>query len=363
MKNIIFKIFTLFAIISTLQSCNEEIDLIGDFTETAVVYGILDQSDSVHMIKITRAFIGPGDAIQIANNPDSSYFNSVDATVTEYINDVATRTWSLTDTTILNKDTIGIFYAPEQKVYHFNTTMNDPLLGYATYKLDININNGEFYVSGETEMVSGISTNTDGTTYSFKFAQNVGDYKSTTVGVNVGSSYRLNTRLEVHYDEFIGLNSTPNSFTWNLGEVDVQPSSNKVFVANGQSFYDLFATACSTGDPNIEKRNITGITMTVIGGAEDLYNYILVNQPSSSIAQTKPTYTNLTATGGHNIIGVFTSRYTYSVYHPYTAPSQFVRCIDKQSARELCVGSYTNSYFFCSQHSVDIAGGETWACN
>ena len=73
--------------------------------------------------------------------------------------------------------------------------------------------------------------------------------------------------------------------------------------------------------------------------------------------------TNLTATGGHNIIGVFTSRYTYSVYHPYTAPSQFVRCIDKQSARELCVGSYTNSYFFCSQHSVDIAGGETWACN
>ena len=362
MKNTFFKIFTLIAIIFTLQSCNEEINLIGEFDETAVVYGILDQSDSVHMIKITRAFIGPGDALSIANNPDSSYFQNVDATIIEKINGVPARSWSLTDTTILNKDTIGIFYAPEQKVYCFYTPSNDPLLGNATYHLEIDINNGEFQVSGETEMVSGISTNTDGTTYSFKFYQN-GDYKTTTIGVNVGTSYRLNTKLEIHYDEFIGLASTPNSFTWNLGEADVQPGSNKTFVANGNSFYDLFGTACSTGDPSIDKRNITGITMTAVGGAEDLYNYILVNQPSSSVAQTKPTYTNLVATNDHNVIGVFTSRLTYSVYHPFTAASQFVRCLDKQSTQELCVGVYTNPYFFCSQHSVDIAGGETWACN
>lgn len=363
MKNIIFKIFTLFAIISTLQSCNEDIDLIGDFTETAVVYGILDQSDSVHLIKITRAFIGPGDAIQIASNPDSSYFNSVNATVKEVINGVVTRTWILTDTTILNKDTIGIFYAPEQKVYHFNTPMNDPLLGHAIYRLDIDINNGEFNISGETPMVDDITVpSVFSTTFSYKFYQN-SEPKTQNVSVNVGTSYRVNARLQIHYDDFVGPTSTPNSFTWNLGEADVQPETSKIFAANGATFYELIGTACSTGDPSIDKRNISGITLTVVGGAEHLYNYILVNQPSSTIAQTKPTYTNLSATNDHDIIGVFTSRLTYSIYHPMVHPSIFVRCIDVNSTQQLCIGSETNPYFFCSQHLGDIANGQSWACN
>ncbi|TAF89039.1 MAG: hypothetical protein EAZ48_01940, partial [Flavobacteriia bacterium] len=57
-----------------LSSCEEDIILDGDFVETAVVYGLLDQADSIHMIKITRAFIGPGSALDIAQIPDSSYF-------------------------------------------------------------------------------------------------------------------------------------------------------------------------------------------------------------------------------------------------------------------------------------------------
>ena len=37
-----------------LNSCNEKIKLIGDFVETAVVYGLLDQADSLHFIKIIK---------------------------------------------------------------------------------------------------------------------------------------------------------------------------------------------------------------------------------------------------------------------------------------------------------------------
>ncbi|NDB35276.1 MAG: hypothetical protein EB023_08010, partial [Flavobacteriia bacterium] len=46
-----------------LSACNEKIDLVGDFKETAVVYGLLDHADSLHYIKITRAFLGPGNAV------------------------------------------------------------------------------------------------------------------------------------------------------------------------------------------------------------------------------------------------------------------------------------------------------------
>ena len=37
--------FIIFILILTsfLQSCNEDVDLIGDFEETAVIYGLLDK--------------------------------------------------------------------------------------------------------------------------------------------------------------------------------------------------------------------------------------------------------------------------------------------------------------------------------
>ena len=66
---------------TVLISCNEKINYIGEFKETAVVYGLLDHADSIHYVKINRAFIGPGNAIDIAQIPDSNYFSQVDATV------------------------------------------------------------------------------------------------------------------------------------------------------------------------------------------------------------------------------------------------------------------------------------------
>ena len=57
------KTFGLLAsIVFFLFSCKEEIELTGNFKETAVVYALLDASESTHMMKITRAFIGPGNS-------------------------------------------------------------------------------------------------------------------------------------------------------------------------------------------------------------------------------------------------------------------------------------------------------------
>ena len=44
----------LFLVLFSFNSCKEDIELVGDFKETAVIYGLLDQSDSTHIIKINR---------------------------------------------------------------------------------------------------------------------------------------------------------------------------------------------------------------------------------------------------------------------------------------------------------------------
>lgn len=375
MKNYILGIFSIAVIALSLQSCKEEIQLAGDFQETAVVYGLIDQSDSIHMIKITRAFIGPGNSLEIATNPDSNYFQSVQGTVTERVGGIVGRTWTLFDTIILNKDENGIFYAPEQKLYSFYThgmdnsdsPTGEALLDNATYTLDLDINNGDFTVTGETEIVSGVYTSHDQTTTHFQFAEGAGitgEFKTTGLTVYPNNAKIVETILVAEYEEFIGGNSIGfKSFEWNLGNREINLGGNETFTMNGQSFYENMALSCSSSDPLVDKRNFTSLTVKVVGGSDELNNYIIVNQPSSSIAQSKPSYTNLsTSDEDHQVVGIFSSRYTHKKRLMFIDVSQFVRCIDRNTTHELCQGAITGQYNFCSNHTLDIAGGYSFAC-
>ncbi len=361
-------LFIALAVLSIFgfQSCNDKVDLIGDFTETAVVYGLLDKADSIHFVKITRAFIGPGNSLEIAQIPDSSYFQAVNAVVKEYINGSLARTFTLKDTLVDNKDENGVFYAPQQKLYVFYTPFSDPLLSGSNieYRLEADINNGEFMVTGETEIVAGVySPNTDSDFYSFKFKKSNGDFPNPGVQIETGNSRIVNVKLLIDIEEFIGVTSSNRTLSWQLGETEVDPNENRSFAANGLTFFELVSSFCSNGDPLIDKRNLTGMTLKVVAGSDDLYQYIQANKPSSSVAQNKPSFTNLEASNDHEVVGIFSSRFTHTYYHPMEGAFQTQRCIDKTTTEELCIGAYTGPYFFCSQHSVDIANNEFWACN
>ncbi|PIE87318.1 MAG: hypothetical protein CSA03_00755, partial [Bacteroidetes bacterium] len=184
-----FSALLILTSILALQSCKEDIDLIGEFEETAIVYGILDKADSVHMIKVNRAFIGPGNSIEIAGIPDSNYFDNVLVTVEERVQGVLQRSWTLMDTLIDNKDENGIFYAPEQLLYYFETPPSSPLLDDAVYRLNIDINNGQFEVTGETGIVSGLLSSMTSQSSRFQFATNPSEFRVTSIGVTSGNSY------------------------------------------------------------------------------------------------------------------------------------------------------------------------------
>ena len=381
----IFKLSFIAAFISFFYSCSEKVNLVGDFKETAVVYGLLDHSDSIHFIKITRAFIGPGNALEIAKIPDSSYFNQVEATVSEFVDGNLTRTWVLEDTIVENKDTNGAFYGPEQKVYYFKTlpttvsssglngviqTSPNPQLTSlnpdATYKFKAIINGGEFEVTGETELVKGITTTASSQNFTFKFANNPGEYVPTGVAVSSsGNSFVVNTQLDIAFNEHRGSDITEKRFNWQLGEVNTLPGTAKTFSAIGQTFYDLVKANVSN-DPTITKRTFNGIYVTVTGGAEELYNYMVVNQPSSTLAQSKPSYTNLSVSNGKRVVGIFSSRQTIKIFKPFYVSAQqaFIRAIDKKSTRELCQGPITGTLLFCSNHPGDnvVNQEEAFAC-
>ncbi len=357
----LFGFLLILTVVLTFNSCNDKVNLTGDFRETVIVHGLLDQSDSVHYVKINRAFIGPGDAYQFAQIPDSNLFQNLSATITEFVNGTQTRVWQLKDTLVDGKNENGLFYSGQEKLYYFHTINQNSLNPDAKYLLNINIDNGKILVSGETDLVRNMTTNISPTTPQFKFYNNLGEYTSHGITMsNTGNAYVLNAAMLINYREDIGSDQVFKTYKWNLGESNVTPNSSKTFSASGKTFYELIK-ADATTNPLITRRVLRSITVVFTGGHENLYNYISVNKPSSSLAQTKPSFTNLTVVGDARVIGIFSSRYTLKIEKQvYITNQPGIRAIDKNSMRQLCIGPITGSLLFCSQHIGDQ--DESWYC-
>ena len=141
------------AAIAAVSGCATDVDLTGEYAETAVVYGLLDESNnpanggSGHLIRIQKAFLGDASAVDMALVSDSSYFPYEDLEVNLLeINDDDT-TWHLLDTAMVNtKQTTNssgvVFFGPQQRVYKANVNISGtPATGVTSKKFGLSIKN------------------------------------------------------------------------------------------------------------------------------------------------------------------------------------------------------------------------------
>jgi hypothetical protein len=365
MKKLI-NFIALFITLLSFTSCSEEIKPSEDGKETAIVYAVFNTNDSLHYVKINRALNASGDMSTYASVSDSSYFDQVDATVYEYTNGSLTNTFPLNDTIIQGKED-GVFYNPEQKVYYFKSK-NLKNAQNVTYKLEAIINGGEFKVYGETNLAGegmSITYPTDNVQYKFATANVAQDgYSGTNLSFNTGDAQRIELYLDVTFEEFD--NTTllyTKTLNWKVGEFDQEDiKSNLSKGATGQTFYELIKTSV-TEDENITKRVLKSINMRVLAANTDLQKFMLVSQPSSSLAQSKASYSNLFATNEMRVVGIFGSRYNMERFKPkyYNLNGTSYGCIDPNSMKELCEGQITGGLFFCSDNPADF--NKSYFCN
>ncbi len=350
------KVFTyiLFAALTAVfTSCKEDVDVVGEFKETPVLVGILDMSDTIHFIKLQRAFIGPGNALEIAKIPDSNYYSDAEIKIDEVKNNVIVRSWNLYDTLVDNKDPNGVFFAPQQKLYAFKAggSFGAPLDSTATYRLTASMKGGALVVEGETQLVHSLKTANSNS--ALKFADDPGEYLSANISFSSGTSEMVNFKTRIIYSEHTATDSVIKSYVQHINELSTQQNGSYAVSFNGQQFYE---SILANVQPNasVTKRRLVGFEYILVGGSEELVKYIVANEPTSSIAQTKPTYTNLTVTEGHEVVGIFTSRRTYKSYKAnYNNNAPALRLIDNRSMRELSTGPITGNLLFCSENILD----------
>lgn len=212
-KRILFAI-TIFGIL--ISACSTDLDVTGKYEDYTIVYGILQEDDSIHQFKITKAFLGEANANDMAQIPDSSYYdyNEIEVVFEEWRDGSKTNSIKLDTGFIRNKEN-GIFYGPEQMIYENKTPFH--LSGACTYKLIINNLKSGKVTSCEIPFVE---RKINKLSEPYAFVQGFLDMTrpSNRVGWYAFDNAKIYyLKLRFYYIEIEDNDTTENYFDWELG--------------------------------------------------------------------------------------------------------------------------------------------------
>jgi hypothetical protein len=331
-KNLLY----LFAATITLFSaCSTDLDVNGEWKETMVVYGLLDQAQPKQYIKINKAFLGEGNALEYAQIKDS----------VQYVNSLVVKLKRVSDGTeyTLSPDATkpkdaGTFFSTDQANAIYSAAV--PIVTTSQYQLIIrNSETGE-EVTSQTPIVNDF-------TYSKPPASSTSFYfivpSSDNYRFYVEWSSAKNARL---YQMVVRFNYIDSTVTGNdTTYLDwIFPVKKTNGLSGGELLsYDFrghdylqyignkLCNSCTQPTDLIARRALK-TELLMYSAADDLSTFIDVNKPSTGIIQTKPEFTNI-----NNGLGIFSARYSKA---PYS------RVLEKNTLDSLACGRYTKRLKF-----------------
>jgi hypothetical protein len=311
--NMLKKLFICsFVILSILfPSCSTDLDVTGDYQETMVVYGLLDQSQAKQYIKINKAFLGKGNSLLFAKEKDSVQFKNLEVKL-KRVSD--SKEYILTQDHTIQKEE-GTFFSGDQSdaIYSFNSTGSNALTANSDYTLTItNPVNGNKITSTTTLISDFPITNPVSTsnTSTFIFTPSNQNLRL-TVGWNSSKNARLYQLLvRLNYKDYVTVNGVNDTIDQHLDWLfpahttsnanGGEPLSNSFSRAE---YLEYIGTKLSDyGD--LKARKAVNIDLIIVGGGQELNTFMEVNGPSTGLVQDKPIYTNI-----DRGFGVFSSRY------------------------------------------------------
>ncbi len=303
------------------SSCENEIEINAPYEDVALVYCLLDADSTRHYIKINKLYQSLGDAEELAKDRSAQEYEFLNGYLVE-LNDDGTENmavrYPLQETDTIPKDS-GLFYYPDQTVYYVDGPLNES----KSYKLFFTKPNGE-NVEATTRLIRKTDIPMQGTGgyrvngISFVGPNGVKSSEKFTIVGPINSKI-VEFIIKFRYqDVYVGGGRSPiktveipvGNFTFTtVRETEDEESLIEVFF-NPEVFYKSIGDAVPqiTGNENpaIDKRqplSDTAIVLDLSFADEELYTFIEVTKPSTSLLEDKPPYTNV-----DNGIGIAASR-------------------------------------------------------
>jgi hypothetical protein len=344
---------------ASLASCSTDLDITAPYKENTVVYGLLNMRDTVHLVKINKAFLGDGSAFTYAQIPDSNEYRNEDITralVFRRTNGQRVDSFPLRDTIVTGREP-GVFYSPDQRIYYFRerNTYNLPqsaipvnLEQNSEYELELDVRGRRITASAPIVNDFSIFSTVQSPAVEVNLVSLVTGYGTYEVRWTSGrDGKRYTVYYRFNYTEVRGADSLKKSVTQLVGSRVTANSQNPEqmsVIIDGQLFYSTLGNVIPN-DPAVSKRIFTGLDFLISVANDEFHTFLTLSEPVTGIVEDRPTYTNV-----NNALGIFGSRYTKDVIGKKLNPA---------SLNELINGPYTATLRFCSSFNV----GPPYGCD
>jgi len=300
-------------VVVVCTSCKNSLNVQAPYKDVTVVYGLMDQNDPVHYIRINKGFEGNGDAYSMAKQYDSIYYPV--GIITAVLEDSNPTTEAIVNTITLDTTTTvplnpGIFSYPKQLLYYTNATLNPN----DYYNLILTNTKTGKRLHGVTPLLSDVTftdlpylPNPRGTFYlaSSPAATQINWTSSPNVRI-----YQMT--LLFYYDNQVG--AGPRVLQSPLELVFAQQTAPNLTGAAMMSYnltcQQLFSLILSTLQPESGvARYADSLGIIFTSGTDDLNTYVQLSQPPSGINQDIPSFSDVT-----NGVGLYTARHVQTFY-------------------------------------------------
>lgn len=286
---------------SIFTACDNDIDVNADWTETAVIYGLLDAGRPTQFIRVQRTYQnGNADAIKVAQIGDSLFFDTLQVSL-----DVFNQNGNPAGTILLvpdqttGKDT-GMFATQPNTLY----VTNAPINPNNSYRLVVtNPRSGKQYASATGIVRTGFVL---GGLPALFFVPPTRTTSFTMITGTGAKAYDM--LLQFHYMEYdsVSGDSTTHILEWVNASAEAATAKGNdelKFTITGSLMYSFIAGNISP-KAGIYRR-MKSCRIVYVGGSQELWDYISLSKPSIGIVQKKPEYSNIV-----NGLGIFSSRCT-----------------------------------------------------
>ena len=284
-----------------MTACEKKLDPLDTYKDITVVYGLINPLDTIHYIRINKAFLTDGDVVMMAQDPAASTYPVEDIDVRIYeITPTGNTTQIPVETTIIHDKDSGVFYYPEQLVYYFKKTFGNNLYNLDnTIKIEIENKKTGKITYAETPLVNDFSIEYPRNGHPLDLPPN---RITRCMWKNAKNGKIYDVYYTLYYRE--GRNIEPStvwendSLTWHIGTYSAVKTGNgdkqiETFQFNPTAFYgqiqkNVVYDTSLWRTPYMRKSKIT-----VWSGGEALHYYHNINKPAQGVTQERPEYTNL----------------------------------------------------------------------
>ena len=334
LKKIKFIIVVFIILFVTLVQCKNDFKVNEDWSDISVVYGLISSKDTVHYIRLSKAFLGEQDAYQMAQVSDSLYYKNAIVYIEE--DGTSNKIYFSKDSTI-QKDS-GIF-AYDTNIY-YKAISPLSINPDAKYKLNI-FTNGKT-ITSETSLLQFFIIE--------PLPPNSVSLYQSDKGLTVKWTSQPNARIfetnvRFYYYEITSTDTTKKYIDIKLATqttLSILGNENMEALLTGGTFLTTVGNKVPN-NTNVLKRVVAhaSIEVTISVGSDDLYTYMQVNQPSTGIVSERPVFSNIS-----NGLGLFTSK--YETILP-TKPS-----LNKRTLDSLADGQFTKNLKFLGQQQTEL---------